>query len=98
MNQREKQLKTLCDQVEAVLTRYHAPGRIGGGTHSAERIQLEFTPDPHVRQSTVLALLPVLSAALGQPVDGERAREYVILRLAPPATPIRQPYTLEVGR
>ena len=93
-NPRKTQLETLCNQVEAVLARNHAPGFIGGGTHGPDRIQLEFTPDPHIRQATVLALLPVLSTALGRPVDGERGAGYVTLRLATPAA--RQQYALEV--
>lgn len=78
-------LEYLCDKVEAILATHHAPGRIGGGTASEERIQLFFEPGPHIQAATVLALLPVLSAGLGTPVDGRRGESGVILTLKTPA-------------
>lgn len=92
-------IEKVCDQVEATLAAHRAPGRIEGGTASGERIQLFFTPAPHTRTATVLALLPVLSAAMGQPVDGRRGEKGVVFVLATPATPgeRRRPvYALEV--
>lgn len=76
-------IEKVCDQMEATLAAYRAPGRITGGTASGERIQLFFTPAPHTRTATVLALLPILSAAIHAPVDGQRGEAGVILTFKP---------------
>jgi hypothetical protein len=95
------QLEYICDKVEAVLCQHNAPGHISGGTVGPAAVRLFFDPAPHTRTATVLALLPVLSAALGTALDGQRGKDCgVILVLAtPPAlgTPRRPVYALEVN-
>ncbi|HNT77151.1 MAG TPA: DNA translocase FtsK [Anaerolineae bacterium] len=94
-------LELQADRIEAILASHRCPVHIGGGTCGPEVIQFFLDLAPHTRAATVLALLPVLSAALGQPVDGRRGESGVILILATPPTPgtQRRPiYALEVGQ